>query len=337
MKSGYSPMTGRTISALPEDANDPGRPRGFAGGGVPIGGGRCENPAKSRTLPLTAQNHDRDSAGMTYVYPVVSRRAGGVSVGVNLNPNNACNWACVYCQVPDLIRGAAPPIDLAQLEAELRAMLADIVHGDFMRTRVPEGARRLNDIALSGNGEPTSAREFPEVIELIGQVMADFGLAGSGDPEKQAIKLVLITNGSLADRPRVQAGLEKMAALNGEVWFKFDRATAAGMRAVNQTRIAPEKQFERLAIAARLCPTWLQTCVFALDGAPPSADEQSAYLDAVARLRREAVPVRGVLLYGLARPSMQPQAPRLSALPAAWLEDFAASIRAAGLPAKVSP
>lgn len=288
----------------------------------------------SRTLILTTQNHDRDSAGMAYVYPVVSRRAGGVSVGVNLNPNNACNWACVYCQVPDLIRGAAPPIDLARLETELRAMLTDIVHGDFMRTRVPEGVRRLNDIALSGNGEPTSAREFPEVIELIGQVIADSGLAGSG---KQAVKLVLITNGSLADRPRVQAGLKKIATLNGEVWFKFDRATAAGMRAVNQTRIAPEKQFERLAIAARLCPTWLQTCVFALDGTPPSADEQSAYLDAVARLRREAVPVRGVLLYGLARPSMQPQAPRLSALPAAWLEDFAASIRAAGLPAKVSP
>jgi wyosine [tRNA(Phe)-imidazoG37] synthetase (radical SAM superfamily) len=290
-----------------------------------------------RILPLTAQNHDRDSAGMTYIYPVVSRRAGGVSVGVNLNPNNACNWACVYCQVPDLVRGAAPAIDLVQLEAELRAMLADIVHGDFMQTRVPENARRLNDIALSGNGEPTSAREFPEVIERIGQVMADFGLAGSGDPEQPALKLVLITNGSLVDRPRVQAGLKKMAALNGEVWFKFDRATAAGLRTVNQTRVAPDRQFERLAIAARLCPTWLQTCVFALDGAPPSADEQAAYLDTIARLRREAVPLRGVLLYGLARPSMQPQAARLSALPAAWLGVFAEKIRAAGLPVKVSP
>jgi hypothetical protein len=109
-------------------------------------------------------------------------------------PNNACNWACVYCQVPDLQRGTAPEIDLAQLEAELRAMLADILHGDFMQTRVPEGARRLNDIALSGNGEPTSARAFPQVIELIGRVMADFDLVN------RKIKLVLITNGSLADR-----------------------------------------------------------------------------------------------------------------------------------------
>lgn len=281
-------------------------------------------------MTLTPIDHDRDSAGMTYVYPVVSRRAGGVSVGVNLNPNNACNWACVYCQVPDLVRGTAPEIDLAQLEAELRAMLDDILHGNFMQTRVPEGARRLNDIALSGNGEPTSAKAFPQVIELIGRVMADFDLVGK-------IKLVLITNGSLADRPRVQDGLTKMTALNGEVWFKFDSATAAGMRSINQTRISPDKQFERLAMAARLCPTWLQTCVFALDGAPPSDTEQAAYLAAVARIWQQAIPVQGVLLYGLARPSMQPQASRLSALPAEWLEAFAEKIRAAGLPVKVAP
>jgi wyosine [tRNA(Phe)-imidazoG37] synthetase (radical SAM superfamily) len=267
---------------------------------------------------------------MTYVYPVVSRRAGGVSVGINLNPNNACNWACVYCQVPNLVRGAAAEVDLEQLEAELRAMLADILHGDFMRTRVPEGARRLNDIALSGNGEPTSAKAFPQVVELIGRVMADFGLA-------ETIKLVLITNGSLIDRPRVRDGLVKMAALNGEVWFKFDSATASGMRAINQTRIAPDKQFERLGMAARLCPTWLQTCMFALDDAPPSTSEQAAYLAAIERIRQQQIPVRGVLLYGLARPSMQPQADRLSALSAEWLNDFADRIRAAGLPVKVSP
>ena len=281
------------------------------------------------TAPLTPENHNRDTAGMTYVYPVVSRRAGGVSVGVNLNPNNACNWACVYCQVPNLTRGTAPEIDLVQLESELRAMLNDILHGDFMQKRVPREVRRLNDIALSGNGEPTSAKAFPLVIELIGRVMADFDLAGK-------IKLVLITNGSLADRPRVQDGLKKMAALNGEVWFKFDSATASGMRAINQTRISPEKQFERLTVAARLCPTWLQTCVLAMDGVPPSTAEQDAYLAAVRRIRQQQIPVQGVLLYGLARPSMQPQANRLSALPIEWLNDYAEKIRAAGLPVKVS-
>ena len=266
---------------------------------------------------------------MTYVYPVVSRRAGGVSVGVNLNPNNACNWACVYCQVPGLVRGTAPTIDLAQLEFELRAMLHTIVHGDFMQTQVPENMRRLNDVALSGNGEPTSAREFASVIEIIGALLLKFNLLSK-------IKLVLITNGSLIARKHVQAGLRAMAGLNGEVWFKLDSATAAGMRAVNQTRIAPDKAFERIKISAALCPTWLQTCVFALDNTPPSALEQEAYLDLVRRICAEQIPIQGVLLYGLARPSMQPQASRLTALPAAWLEDFAERIRAAGLAVKVS-
>jgi len=284
----------------------------------------------ARPSPLTPTNHDRDYAGFTYVYPVVSRRAGGVSVGINLNPNNACNWACVYCQVPNLVRGAAPDIELALLETELRAMLSDILDGDFMQTHVAEGARRLNDIALSGNGEPTSARVFPQVVALIGQVMADFGLLGR-------IKLVLITNGSLADRPYVRDGLGQMAKLNGELWFKLDSATAGGMRAINQTRIPPEKHYARLAIAARLCPTWLQTCVFAVDGIPPAEQEQQAYLALVRRIKSDGIPLRGVLLYGLARPSMQPQAPRLSALPSTWLEAYADRIRDAGLEVKVSP
>src|SRR5438445_7057764 len=99
---------------------------------------------------------------MTYIYPVVSRRAGGVSIGINLNPNNACNWQCVYCQVPDLIRGGPPPIDLDQLRQELNQLLDDVESGRFMQERVPVDARTLQDVAFSGNGEPTMAAEFSE-------------------------------------------------------------------------------------------------------------------------------------------------------------------------------
>jgi len=279
---------------------------------------------------LSIRDHDRDAAHMTYVYPVVSRRAGGVSVGINLNPNNACNWRCIYCQVPDLKRGAAPEIDLKQLEAELTALLNDIVHGDFMQTRVPEGARRLNDIALSGNGEPTSAKAFPEVIQLIGRVMKRFGLVNK-------IKLVLITNGSLIAREPVQLGLKRMAKLNGEVWYKLDSATREGMARINNTRQSLKKTAEHIALAATLCPTSLQTCVFAQNGLPPSAAEQQAYLDFLARLIAQGVKLNGVLLYGIARPSLQPEATQLSALPKAWLEEFAHQIEQLGLTVRITP
>ncbi|NTV97182.1 MAG: radical SAM protein [Thiobacillus sp.] len=281
-------------------------------------------------MKLSPFNHDRDVAGLTYVYPVLSRRAGGVSVGINLNINNACNWRCLYCQVPDLKRGGPPPVDLARLEDELRGMLADILHGDFMARSVPETMRRLNDIALSGNGEPTSAPEFPAVVDLIGRLLAEFDLIGR-------IKVVLISNGSLMQRPPVQAGLRRLAELGGEVWFKLDRATAEGLHTINQTETTPDKVLRNLELCARTCPTWVQTCVFSLDDAAPAETEVTAYLDLLRRALADGTVLRGVLLYGLARPSMQPEAARLGRLPADWLTGLAARLAELGLETRLYP
>lgn len=280
---------------------------------------------------LSTIDHDRNGAGLTYVYPVVSRRAGGVSVGINLNPNNACNWRCIYCQVPDLKRGGPPPIDLPLLQQELTALLADIVHGDFLTRCAPPDMRRLKDVALSGNGEPTSATEFFEAVQVIGQAMEDFGLLAQG------VKLVLITNGSLSHRAYVKRGIERMRAYNGDVWFKFDRATKEGMLAVNGTGADPERHYRRLSQVAHLCPTWLQTCMFALDQAPPSDGEIEAYLAMLARCRREHVPLQGVLLYGIARPSMQKEASRISPVSDEWLHALAARIEKTGHQVRVTP
>ena len=280
--------------------------------------------------PLSTTDHSRDSAGLTYVYPVISRRSGGLSIGINLNPNNACNWRCIYCQVPNLVRGTAPAIDLPLLEEELRGLLEDILHGNFHeRYGVPEGQRAIRDIAISGNGEPSSCREFDSVIAVIGRICREFDRFGR-------VKRVLITNGSLAGRAEVQRGLAHWSELGGEVWFKLDSATAEGLRRINSVNLAPDTVRHNLESCARLCPTWVQTCLFALDGEPPSKTERQAYLAFLAELRERAVPLEGVLLYGLARPSLQPEAPRLSALPAAWLEDMARRIEAVGLRVKVS-
>jgi wyosine [tRNA(Phe)-imidazoG37] synthetase (radical SAM superfamily) len=198
-----------------------------------------------------------------------------------------------------------------------------------MQRRVPAEARRLNDIALSGNGEPTSAKEFAQVVDLIGTIMTEFDLIGK-------IKLVLITNGSLIQRAKVKQGLRRMAGLGGEVWFKLDSATANGARRINSTRQTVEKMHDNLRTAALLCPTWLQTCVFEFDGQPPAEVEREAYLKFIGRLKAEGLPLRGVLLYGLARPSMQPEAARLSALPQEWMLNFAAEIEAQGIAVKLN-
>ena len=285
---------------------------------------------QSNSERLSTIDHSRDSAGLIYVYPVVSRRAGGVSIGINLNPNNACNWRCIYCQVPNLKRGTAPRINLSTLDTELRYFMKELIHGDFMDRHVPPEARKIRDIALSGNGEPTSAKEFEQIIELIGAVIKDFDLPND-------IKLVLITNGSLVSRSAVQAGMQKMSQLNGEIWFKIDRALAQERQRVNNSRISLRKIHDHLRIAASLCPTWIQTCVFQINGEPPSDSEVEAYLQFLRNLIAEKVPIRGVLLYGIARPSLQPEAPELSRVSDSWLIAHREKIQALGLAVRLNP
>jgi len=277
---------------------------------------------------LSIEDHRRDSAGLLYVYPVVSRRAGGVSVGINLNVNNACNWACVYCQVDNLERGGPPPVDLARLEGELAGFLHDAIDGDFMQRSVPAEARRLVDIAFSGNGEPTSAPEFAEAVARVGGVLERFGLRGK-------LPVRLITNGSLLHRPGVQTGIGQLAGMAGEVWFKLDRAESTAAAEINGVPLDMDRVARHLAMCAGLAPTWVQTCWFALDGQAPTAAAREAYCALLAPL---AGRLAGIHLYGLARPSLQPAALRLGRLPAAELENFAAEIqKKTGIRVVVSP
>ncbi len=280
---------------------------------------------------LTVDDHNRDVSGMKYIYPVVSRRAGGVSIGINLNINNACNWRCVYCQVPNLARGTPPPIELDVLAGELRSFLNYALHGDFMTRYVAEGDRQLQDIAFSGNGEPTSAKEFPEVLGLVEKVLREFNLLGEGQPHP--IKVRLISNGSLMDKPAILNSMRHLAQCNGEVWFKLDAGTKAGIARINDVTLNPQSHIQRLQQCAVVCPTFIQTCMFAMDGEPPTDEEIAAYLALISEVKHV---IKGVHLYGLARPSHQIEAPRLSRLPAQWLESLAQRMRQLGFSVHVS-
>ncbi len=269
---------------------------------------------------LTTINHSRDVAGLKYVYPVLSRRAGGLSIGINFNTNNACNWRCVYCQVPDLQAGAAPEMDFQLLEDELRFFLDDVLNGDFYeRFLIPDGNRVIKDIAISGNGEPTSLKEFASAVALIGEIATEIGvLPRSG--------FVLITNGSLVHQPRVQAGLKKLKEYGGEVWFKFDSATEAGRRLINNAKQSYQASLENLILSARLCPTRLQTCLLDYDKRGLPEEEKQAYLDMLKTIKKH-VSLKGIMLYTIARPSMQPEAALLEKLSAETLNALADEIR----------
>jgi wyosine [tRNA(Phe)-imidazoG37] synthetase (radical SAM superfamily) len=286
-------------------------------------------PPASMPSPLTAADHSRDSAGLTYIYPVMSRRAGGLSIGVNFNTNNACNWQCIYCQVPNLTIGAAPELDFGLLEAELRGFLAQVRSGDFYRRfQVPEAQRVIKDIALSGNGEPTSVPRFAEAVELIGNIATAAGVFPSSG-------YVLITNGSLVHQPRVQEGLRALHGFGGEVWFKLDSATPAGRRLINKAAQSVEASLHNLILAADCCRTKVQICLVDIDRQELAARERIALLEAL-KIVRQKSRIGEIMLYTLARPSLQPGAGRLGPMPEPVMQAFAEELRALGFAVSVS-
>ena len=275
---------------------------------------------------LSIHDHSRELSGLKYIYSVVSRRAGGLSVGINLNVNNACNWQCIYCEIPNLTRGSPPPIELEVLEKELRFFLHEIIHGDYMEKNVSLEDRHLKDIAFSGNGEPTSAEEFPQVILIVKKILQEFDLL-------HKIKIRLITNGSLMNQVSVLKSIEMLEEINGEIWFKVDAATEENIKTINQVNLQPHQILERLLNTANICPTFVQTCIFMIDGKSPDEKDIDAYIELINKAKKN---IKGVHLYGLARPSLQPRAKDLGRISEEELQNIAKKLLDLNIPTTVS-
>lgn len=275
-------------------------------------------------MMLTTRDHSRDVAGLTYVYPVLSRRSGGLSIGINLNPNNACNWRCIYCQVPNLTRGSAPEIDIVQLTSELNRLLDAIESAEFRQQfDMDVSTASIRDIAFSGNGEPTSAKNFESIVHAVGEIMQE--------RLHDKVKLVLITNGSLIDKQVVQAGLQQLDRLGGEVWFKIDRVTETGLKEINKAAISIDRIRQNLLSCTTLCRTWIQSCFFKYRGEEPPTKEIEAYLSFLHQLMANGAKLEGVHLYGIERPSMQAEADELAKIDAEWLQELADKIKITGI------
>ena len=275
---------------------------------------------------LSIHDHSRELSGLKYIYSVISRRAGGLSIGINLNVNNACNWQCIYCEISNLTRGSPPPIELDVLENELRLFLHDIIHGDYMERNVAIEDRHLKDIAFSGNGEPTSATEFPQVILIVKKILQEFDLL-------HKIKIRLITNGSLMHEASVLKSIEMLEEINGEVWFKVDAATEETIKTVNQVNLKPNQILERLLNTANICPTFVQTCIFMINGKSPDDKDIDAYIELINKAKKI---IKGVHLYGLARPSLQPRARDLERISEEELKNIAKKLIGLNIPTTVS-
>jgi wyosine [tRNA(Phe)-imidazoG37] synthetase (radical SAM superfamily) len=244
--------------------------------------------------------HPRDYRDFLYVYPVLSRRAGGLSIGVNLNRNQFCNFHCVYCQV-EPIEGLSredDEIDLKRLAEELDITVESAVSGRIFDgepfKNAPPPLRRLNDIALSGDGEPTACPDFVEATAVCAEVRRRRQL--------DELKIVLITNASLLDQKEVQKGLKILDENNGEIWAKLDAGTEAYYRQVARSAVAWRRILDNLSSAARVRPIVIQTLFMRIDNQPPPADEVAAYCQRLREIVESGGQIKLVQIHTVARP-----------------------------------
>ena len=252
-------------------------------------------PDPSRAL---FEAHPRSFARNRYVYPVLSRRAGGISLGVNLNLDKVCNFDCIYCQVDRSEMGEKDFVEIDRLVGELDATIGLVTSGRIFEGpqfgHTPKALKRLNDIALSGDGEPTTYRNFDEVVGACAGVRRRHGL--------DDVKLVLITNASMFHRERVRRGLAILDANQGEIWAKLDAGTEPYYRLVARSAIRFRQILDNLLAAARARPIVIQSLFMRIRGQPPSADEQEAYCERLEEIVAGGGRIELVQIHTVARP-----------------------------------
>jgi len=248
-------------------------------------------------LFLLHRDHSRQFEQNLYVYPVLARRSRGISVGINLNPDKVCNFGCVYCQVDRRTPPQVTDVDEEQLLQELEETLDLVLSGrlylDQRFASVPDPLRRLNDIAFSGDGEPTTYPGFARIVQDVAAVKSRRKL--------EEIKLVLITNATMLDRPHVREALATLDASNGEIWAKLDAGTEAYYRTINQSKIPLQRVLANILDAARARPVIIQSLLLCWNGQGPSEHEIEAYCRRLGEIVAAGGQIARVQLYTVAR------------------------------------
>jgi wyosine [tRNA(Phe)-imidazoG37] synthetase (radical SAM superfamily) len=256
------------------------------------------------TLPLHT-DHARLFEHNRFVYPVLSRRSGGISIGVNLNPDKICNFDCIYCQVDRRSQSETRFVETAALVNELRTTLELVTSGHIYDTpkfeSVPPHLRRLNDIAFSGDGEPTTYKNFDEIIRACAAVKHDFDPTPAPSPQSPAPKLVLITNASMFHRPHVQCGLAILDENNGEIWAKLEAGTDEYYHLIERTPIPFRQILDNITAAARVRPLVIQSLFMRVNGEPPSAAELEAFCDRLNEITTAGGQLKLIQIYTVAR------------------------------------
>ncbi len=277
----------------------------------------------------TAYGCPRDFLDNRLVYVVISPRARGLSIGVNLNPDRQCNFDCVYCEVNrSRAIPALAPVDLNLMAAELHDTI-ELVRSGAIGARppfnlLPTDLLELRHVALSGDGEPTWSPRFADAIESVVRVRA--GIAGG------FFKIIVISNATCFEHPSVQKGIALLTNRD-EVWAKLDAGTQPYMDKINRSQIPLAKIVENIRVMARRRPVMIQSLFPSLSGRGPSEAEILAYAELLKDLKDSGAQIPLVQIYSATRPAMNPACGHL---PLQTLSAIARTVRhVSGLRAEV--
>ena len=257
---------------------------------------------KTDNLNSAHKDHPRTYSGSRYVYPVLSRRSGGISIGINLNPDKICNFDCVYCQVkrsPDepKIEKVSEDIVLEQISTELISIIEMVYSGELFANppfdSVSLDQRKLCDISFSGDGEPTSSPLFDRVCSKVADIRRQY--------TDDDVKIVLITNSTLLHKPKVQEAIAVLDANNGEIWAKLDAGTQRYYQSVNRSQVTFDKVLDNITRTAQKRALKIQSLFMKLMGQTPSDDEISAYINCLKNIASQGGKIISVQIHTVAR------------------------------------
>lgn len=273
----------------------------------------------SGNSPDTAFGWPRDFLGNRFIYAVISQRAHGLSIGVNLNPEKYCNFDCVYCEVKRGKPRQEQPVDINVMAAELTKML-DLAGRNKLRElprfkKIPADLLRLKEVALSGDGEPTLCPNFDQAVEAVLRVRSQ---------QPHFFKIVLITNTTGLFLPHVRAGWQQLT-LEDEIWLKLDAGTQKYMERVNHPDLVSlQSVTANILQIGQMRPVVIQSLFSMLDGEEPEPDEIDAYIHRLQELTAGGAHISQVQIYSAHRPA---QNPNCTHLPLSSLSAIARRVR----------
>lgn len=249
----------------------------------------------------SAFGNPRESLGNRFIYAVISSRARGLSIGVNMNPDKRCNFNCEYCEVDRHSESREKFLDVDVMAQELRQTLQLAEMGGLKNfpvyQHVPADLLQLRHVALSGDGEPTLCPNFLDAVRAVAHVRAT--------RQFSFFKIVLITNSSGLDLREVQDGL-KLFTPQDEIWAKLDAGTQAYMDCANHSDCTLEKVVGNILFVARQRPVIIQSLFPIIADQEPSVEEIEQYAQRLRDLKAAGAQISLVQIYSAARPMAHP-------------------------------